>query len=717
MGFVIIAVLASMMPAQAHAIPLIASAVTAIFGVGAAAATTIATVLGIGLAIGGQLLLAGRNGKQKTQEQQFDLARDTGLPDYRVVYGETLAMGTPTGIAVNDSILTGCWILSSRESHGDFTVYFDKRPLTLSGDPYDFNGAGATVTNAPFDSLAKLWIGRGDQTTAPAALVSEFPADYLSTDAWKGRTVMWLRLDCGDNEKRSERWPAGRPEVMVHGKWTKVWDPREPGQSAADPATWTWSANHGLCILDAMMNNPIEPYTEQQIWMETLIWAADVADEATAVAGGGTIPRYEINGTLVYSSEAEMEDQIQPLLEAGAARFTRARGQLGVIAGAPVDVTMVLTDMLDSSAANFTRYQPSSAIYDAVQATYSAPDRYLEDSSLPLYTVPGEAGKRVLKPSLKFVTDYRQGERVQKIMLMRTRMQKQIAAEFPPISLNLVSGSVVTTDFEAPFSPWDGTWEVETSDPQLFAETDKNGDPTGGVFGRCGLSLREYSNAIFAWDADTEEVAVAQYDFDAETPAVAPPDDVDVYMDDSNDTTESGVVVPRFRCEFSPSPSGSVDKHEWQIRLDGAGWPAEINALADSDADPTIMYGGILSQTELQDFRIRANGNRGPSGWVIVPGLSRSFILVSVTVTGGVGEVDVAATAPANAVFFGWQVRRGAVFASAAVIHEQYGLQPQAALSATIGGEAAGTYDYWVVPVSQSYTLGTPSGPFTRTIS
>lgn len=721
MVLVIAAALAAILfsAAPAHAGPLIgwiAGALTSI-GVGAGVANVVAGAIVIGLTVAAQSLFSGRR-KDSGTEQQFDLSRPDSLPVYRVVYGKAIATGTPCPPAVKGTILAGCWLLSSRPAHGEFTLYLDKREVTLSGDPFDFSGPGATPTNEPFAGYVKVWIGKGDQTTAPDAIVSEFADDYLSTDAWTGRTVVWLRLDAGDNASRSERWPAGSPEVMMDGKWTPVFDPRDAAQSIDDPATWTWSANQARCALDGLIANPVKPYSADNLWLDTWKWGADVADEAVAVAGGGTIPRYEVNGTLIYAEDKELEDQLEPLMEAGAARFTRARGQLGIIPGAPVDVTTTLTDILDSGTARFVRYQSNDGVYDRVQAKYRAPDRFLESASLPPY-VAG-AGDRTLTPDLSMVTDYRQGERVQKIMLMRTRKEKRITAQFPPSSLNLVAGSIVNTDFASPFSGWAGKWEVAGMLPALFSETDDDGNPTGGVFGRCELTLAEYDNDIFAWDAETEEVAVAQYDFDAEVPPVAPPSDVDVYMDATNDATEAGIVRPRFRAEFTPSPSGSVTDHEWQIRLSGDDWPSESTTVSTGSDDPTVIYGSILSQTELQDFRIRASGPRGKSGWIVVPGLSRGFALVSVTVTAGTGEVDVSATAPANAVFFGWQVRRGAVggdFADAAIIHEQYGLQPQAALAATITGQAAGTYDYWLAPVSQSYTLGTPSGPFTRTIS
>lgn len=285
-------------------------------------------------------------GKPKQAQVIRELTQPESLPPWRHVYGKARAAGSPAPVRVKGSILYGCFILNSRPSAGPFTLYLDKREVAASGDPYDFAGAGASATVAPFAGHCTYWIGRGDQVGPPAQILAEAPDQFEASDGWRGLTVIWLRLHVGANESRATRWPATPPEVMVDGKWSLVWDPRDSDQDSDDASTWAWSANQALCTLDALRQNPLRRYGSRHLWIETFAWAADVADEAVPVKAGGTIPRYEANGTLVFANGAEIEDQVMPLAEAGAARFIRVGGQLGLVPGCWREPTMALTDVL-----------------------------------------------------------------------------------------------------------------------------------------------------------------------------------------------------------------------------------------------------------------------------------------------------------------------------------------------------------------------------------
>lgn len=646
-----------------------------------------------------------------------DLAQPTSLPAHRHVFGECMAMGTPAGWTVVGTKYIACYILNSRQSVGPFTVYLDKRAVAVSGDAFDFAGAGAAATAAPFINYARYWIGKGDQTTCPDAVIAEGDGYFQDTDAWRGCTVLWVILDAGPNASRSERWPSAPPEVMVQGKWSLVWDPRNPSQDPNDASTLAWSANQALCALDALRSNQVRPYALASLWLDTWKWAADVADERVGVLGGGTIARYEVNGTLAYSDGSELEDQLEPLMIAGAARFVRARGQLGIVPGCAQDSAMTLTDMLDGEAPNFTRYADRDSLCTSVAGTYLAPDRFYEDATLPTYVIAGAQAEdggldQLFQPDLSMITDQRQGQRVQKILAMRKRMQRALSAEFPPEAFDLVAGSWCSTDFAAPFAAWSMLWEVEGCEPVLLpAEGD-------GVALRCKVSLRETSAAIYAWDYATEEQAVEVYDFDATVAGVNPPTGVSVDMSAANDATEAGVVAPRFRCDFTASASASVTGYEWQLRLDGDDWPSASTTVSAPDGETAItLYGSILSQTALHDFRIRAIGTRGASGWIEVPGLARDFELADVVAAPGIGCVDWTMTAPDNAAFAGVRIYRAAVgagFDAAVMVTGLTTAEPAAAMSLRSGVAgtnllANGTFDSatgWTLGAGWSVAAG-----------
>ncbi|WP_406870446.1 phage tail protein [Thioclava sp. 'Guangxiensis'] len=685
------------------------------------------------------------------QDLLRDLANPTSLPVYRVPYGDCRAVGTPAGWHVDGDTLYICWLVSSRPSVGPFVIFLDEREVELSGDPYDFSGDGAEGTLYPFAGHTQIWIGLGDQTACPDAIASGASEFFRATDAWQGRTVVWARLNIGSNDDRSERWPATPPALHMAGKFTRVWDPRDAAQDPQDEATWVWSANQALCALDALRRNPIRPYADVHLWLETWIWGADVADERAGVryaypegnetetealvaATGVTIARYEVNGTLAYSDGAELEDQLSPLMIAGAANFVRARGQLGIVPGTEQEVSVTLTDILDGQSATFVRYSERDDLATSVSGTYLAPDRNMEEASLPTYELAGAQDAdggldQLYQPDLSMVTDHRQGQRVQKILLMRKRMQRVVSAEFPPEAFDAVAGARVETDLAAPFTRWSGDWTVESSQPMLIEANDE------GVALRCQMSLREYSSEIYAWDYATEEVYVTPYEFDATRSGVQPPRNVVVDMSAANDQTDAGVVVPRFSASMDRSTSDSVTAYEWQIKLStDEDWPSESYSFSKPMREATgsgwgvvskplesfSMFGGILSQTALQDFRIRARGSRGASAWVEITGLARDFELADVVATGGEEQALFSATAPSNAVFYGVRIYEADVGEDrslAEMVTALTGIEPGALINVTVSGLIAGDHDYWMVPISRTYTEGQADGPHTLAIT
>lgn len=619
---IVLALLLVVLPAAAHADPLSAtiSGWLASAGLGAVASTVAGQLLSSVLLSRLSMALMGNRGQKVLRE----LTVPDSLPVYRFVYGETRAAGTPAPVRVKGKILYACYILNSRPSAGPFTVLLDKREVEATGNPYDFSGGGAEATNDLFDGYCQYWIGRGGQTAPPALILSEAGDLYDATDGWQGRTVIWLRLDAGKASKRQERWPAAPPEVMVDGKWSLVWDPRDPAQDPDDPATWEWSANQALCVLDALRQNPLTPYDLRNLWLATYEWGADVADEAAPVKGGGTIPRYEVNGTLAFATGAELEDQLQPLLDAGAARFVRARGQLGLVPAAPQTPAMTLTDMLGGSSPRFVRYAPKDALATSVAAKYLAPDREYEDTDAPTYVIPGAQAEdggieKLIQPDLSMVTDHRQVQRVQKIFGMRTRMQRTVEGEFPPEAFDLVAGSWCELDLVAPYARWSRTYEVEATQPNLLGDD-------GSVALRCQITLRETSAAVYAWNAATEEQDVPEYEFDGNLAALDPPGTITATTG-AGEALQTGFgVITRIRFAFDPSEGASVTQYDWEWRTSGDDW-TRGGAIDEAVRDGSNQVFDYLSPAETgvdYDIRVRAVTPKRASDWVELTGITAS---------------------------------------------------------------------------------------------
>lgn len=634
------------------------AAVSAI-GFSAAQAAWIVNTVGTALISQGVGSLVGGRGSQRQQDIIRELQIPNGLPSYRFVYGEGRAPGTPAPVRVRGKYIYACYILNSRPSAGPFTLYLDKRVVLTTGDPYDFAGNGAQATQNPFatnDAVhVQYWISRGDKTSPPSLFLGQASDLFSSTDGWQGLTVLWIRMDAGNNDTRAERWPATPPEVMVDGRWSLVWDMRDPTQDADDPATWKWSANQALCTLDALRTNPMRPYADEYLWLETFEWAADVADQPVPVKAGGTIPRYEVNGVVVFSPGVELEDQVQPIAMAGASRFVRVGGKLGLVPGIYSPPVMTLTEYLADAPLAFTRYRPGDDLVTSVSATYVSPDREYEDAETPNFNLPGalieDGGQgRHGRFDLRLVTDYRQAERVAKILGLRTRMQKAVNGAFPPKAFDLVGGSTVELDLPAPYLARNGVYEVEEANPSLdLLGTD------GGVAMRVGLKLRETTPEVYAWNPSTDEMDVATEGFDPTIPVVMPPGEIDLISNATTVIVSGGAPVARVRFAFLRSMSPSAVGYEWQFRTT-ATWQSGGFIDGNVQDDDGDVFGYVIPAVLGLDYwvRVRTLSGRGSSEWVEAGPIVASDGAVPVvpptgiSATGGPGEITVVFRAPNN---------------------------------------------------------------------
>lgn len=301
----------------------------------------------------------------------------------------------------------GCWLLNSRPSELDeVQLYLDKRLVPWVGDPFDFVGTpgpggtggdygGADASDTPpnegspwpeaglFEDHVRFWVGRGDQTSPPRQFLEDAPwatgGDeelWQATDAWTGRTVIWIRLRAGSSGKRAERWPAYPPRVEVEGKWSKVWDPRDPLQDPDDESTWTWSDNHALCVLDAHRTNPIRQWRLPQLLMDTWTDGADVADEIVPLKSGGSERRYRAAGIVTFD-EGEIEDQINPLVLSGAADLIDVGGRRGIAPGSWRPPAMTVTEVLGDSL-EVTDLIPGADLVNQLRVSYLSPERGYE---------------------------------------------------------------------------------------------------------------------------------------------------------------------------------------------------------------------------------------------------------------------------------------------------------------------------------------------------
>ena len=662
------------MPFLAPIIAGITAAITsAALAIGFTAAQAAAIASGI-IQMGASIListaLAAVFGKKPTaQDVASDLAQPTTAPSFRFVYGECRATGTPAGTPVKGESIFGAWILNSRPSDmSGFTLFLDKREVELTGDPFDLDGPGATATVSPFEGHVTVWMSRGDHTAPPSHFITdaayvEGTAEHLwqASDAWRGNTIIWIQLKAGDSGKRQERWPSAPPLVEVEGRWSLIFDPRNPAHDQNDPGTWEWSENHALCAMDALTQNPFRPYRPDQIHASFYQDGPDACDVVVPLKSGGTEARYICGGTVVWS-EGEIEDQLNPMMISGAADFIRVGGKLGYAAGvyrAPwATVTYLLGDGFE-----FPDMIAGAELINQLRVTYLASARGFETAELLPWAIPGaleaDGGVPAIKTmDLPFCPSATQAMRVRKITGLRLRRQERIeGGTLPPEAFDLVGGATVNMALPAPYDALDGVYEIEAINPGL----DPMGE-SGEVAMRLPASLVKHDAAIYDWAPATDEEDVFNEDYDASRSGTKVPGFISVTTGDAVNLNTGGAIVPRIRFSFDPSAS-SVTGYEWEYRDSegpGAvfGWYETGGVIGQDVRDGSGRVFGHLtgSPSSYYGIRVRAVGINGASDWVEIEDV-RPVVDIAIDVpvdgaaAGGAGTITASFRTPNDADF------------------------------------------------------------------
>lgn len=149
-----------------------------------------------------------------------------------------------------------------------------------------------------------LYTHDGDASqTVDSNLSAAFPARWTTKHRLDGIAYIVGRFNGVPLEDFSTVYSFGVPTVSATFRARKVWDPRDSTQSRANPATWTWTTNAALIILDYILHDDgmrmpyslIEPALEE--WEE----AADYCDEDVTLIGGDTEPRYQLSGSFAFT--------------------------------------------------------------------------------------------------------------------------------------------------------------------------------------------------------------------------------------------------------------------------------------------------------------------------------------------------------------------------------------------------------------------------------
>lgn len=553
---------------------------------------TAATILGGAIQIGS--LFINRQTKAVSASSQTDVRREltaaTSQPAKRFVYGNTVAQGTPVFWRSKGKFLYVCYLLNSRKSSGNFNITVDERAVSFTGDPYDFSSAGGNIdggtANPILTGYMQVWFGLGSQTQPPAEILTDLPTYLTAADAWKGQTVMWVKVNAGANSEIGDRWPSAPPAIKVYGDWSLVLNPA----TNADEFT----ENQSLIALDMLRNNPIRSYHDREIDFSSFQYGAAVADQSVALNNGGSEPRYRCSGTIKFTS-SEIHQLVQPVLDAGASHLTRVNGLVTFVPGEAKTPVTTISDAIGSSLTIDT-WSKARDIPNTFLTSFTSRDRNYERVEIGAYSPPNsltEDGnlRNVKNLSLDLVTSATQAMRVTKIRAYEIRSQVTIKGEFPPDAFKAFPGAAVSVALDG-LSPFDGTYLVTQFEPQFRSSGD-------GVALSVNMQMQTYDAAGFSWVPATDEQAFVTTAIDNNSASVDAPNGLAV-------TPSVNGQQVTFTAVWDESTTAGAG-YSLEMRINNGSYVEVVrveNPVASGGNITAVFSGGTVGVDH--DFRVRA---------------------------------------------------------------------------------------------------------------
>jgi hypothetical protein len=249
-------------------------------------------------------------------------------------------------------------------------------------------------------------------------------------------------------------WNEGLPEVTALIKGKKVYDPREAGHDAADPATWEWSDNPALIVRDFLINADYGLGEDAANIDDTLVdSSADRCDETVNVTDPDNPPatiassRYTCNGA--WTTSQPPVDVIAQLMTSCAGYLWYAQGKWRMKAGEDTTPVKTLTeDDLRSPISVTTRHSRRDN-FNAVRGTFRGPSTNYQFTDYPTVTstnfVTIDGGlESTMDLALPFTDTPFEAQRLANIALEKNRSQITITGTFGLNAFDLQVGDIVS---------------------------------------------------------------------------------------------------------------------------------------------------------------------------------------------------------------------------------------------------------------------------------
>jgi len=394
------------------------------------------------------------------------------------VYGQARKGGTITYYETtgnNNKFLHQIIVLAGHEVEEIGDIYINDEVVTWD--------AGTGLVDGRWKDKIRIRKHLGDQTTADADLLAE---SQQISGAFVGNGIAYLYVRY---EFDQDVFANGLPLITSVVKGKKVYDPRTD--------TTAWSANAALCVRDYIAS--AYGMSDTDIDDTAFSVAANVCDEAIALAGGGTEARYQMNG--IVNAGDTHATILGRMMTCCAGTLFWGAGKWKLIAADYIAPTKVLTlDDLRSGISLDTRTNLRDQ-FNAVQGTFNdAASRWITVDYPPftssVFETEDGGEQTSLDMQLPLTTSGSAAQRIAKLTLFRAREQMTFSADFGLNALDVEVGEIIALTIDR--YGWDQK-EFEVA-AWKFGPSGDGGDL------RVTMTLRETSEAAFDWDAEEADI-------------------------------------------------------------------------------------------------------------------------------------------------------------------------------------------------------------------
>ena len=399
------------------------------------------------------------------------------IAPHEYVYGKVRKGGVRTYIEATGSankFLHMILVLAGHEVEAIDDIYINDEIVTLDGS--------GIVTDAKWKSKIRVKKHLGNQTTADADLIAE-SSQINSNFIGRGIAYLYIRL-----EYDQDVFANGIPMFTAGIRGRKVYDPRT--------STTGYSSNASLAVRDYLTAD----FGLNDSAMDDLSFAAsaNVSDEAIPLAVGGTEARYEVNGIVTADMSPRQVMERMMTTCGGTLFWGQGAWQLHVAYYTAPVTTLTLDDLrsgisLDTRASARDNFNRVTGTFIDASAGYISVDYPALES--PTFLAEDYGVQNTLDLQLPMTTSGASAQRLAKLIMFRAREQMTLSADFGMAAFGVQVGDIVAFTNER--YGWTAK-EFEVAGWKF--DTGQDGAPT------INLTLRETSEAAFAWDADESAI-------------------------------------------------------------------------------------------------------------------------------------------------------------------------------------------------------------------